>query len=408
MATENKGTGNTLLDDFSLDDGDEFDFASSSGILQDKKKTVVVPKKVEDKQDEDEDENEEGTEGKTVEKGTKAKKKVEKTEDEDEDINFDEEDDDDDKVVKTEKVEGKKADEDAGDKQEGLSFTDLAADLKDKGIFNNVEIAEDKELTEEEFFKMHDDEIESRVTETFEAIFEELGKEGSDFLKYVGNGGNPRTFLAKISNRFNLDELDTDNDAQVNKTLKHYLINFEKIDDEDIDDKMKWLEDSGKKKAYATKYFKIIKETEKEEEAEALALQEQAFKAKQAQVKEFNDTLKEVVGNIKTVGSFNVNKTEQKSLVDYITKPVVKVGKNKYIPEFQAKLRKVLDGKTDKDMEKLAVLAKILKEDFKLEDLETKTTTKVLAKTKSRLASKGSVIKSISSTPKSLADYMDS
>jgi hypothetical protein len=224
------------------------------------------------------------------------------------------------------------------------------------------------------------------------------------------NGGNARSFLSQISKRFSLDELDVENDTQVNKTLTHYFSVFEKTDEEDIADKIKWLEDSGKKKAYATKYFKLIKDAEKEEELNMLKEQKLANDNKIKEVKEFQESLKDIISKTETVGSFPINKKEHKEILDYIVKPTVKVGKDNYVPEFNVKLGKVLKGTTEKDKKQLIAIAKILKEDFNLADLMTSVETQVTSRAKSRISSGKNSIRNRSvggSVGKSLADLME-
>lgn len=420
MITEKK-SGNGLLDDFSLDDGDEF-----FGI-----KTEVEPNNIIEKikaKDDEDDEEEDKVQSLETNKVKKPKTKKEEDDEEDEDFVFGETDKN--EKSKTEKPKPKETEDEGANAVEGKDknknkdkaedpkedeededefFTNLAIDLKEKGILSNVEIPEGKVLTEEEFFKIQDDELESRVTETFEALFEELGEEGSNFLKFVKSGGNPRAFLTQVSKRFSLDELDTNNENQVNKTLSHYFTTFEKTDEEDIADKIKWLEDSGKKKAYATKYFKIIKDTEKEQEQSLLEAQELAAENKRKEAKEFNDSLKDVVSKTEAVGSVPINKKEHKELIDYITRPTVKVGKNNFVPEFNNKLSKILRGKTDKDKQQLLAIAKICKEDFNLPDLDKAVETRVITRTKSKIAEKrNNTARNITSgiMKRSLADEM--
>lgn len=422
MVTEK--TGNKFLDDFSLDDGEENFFN-----IKDEEDEVNIKKEIKkDELDEEEEEDRDAEPINVKDKKTKKEaKKKDEEEDDDDDFEFGKTEDtkvkdkeDKDTKVKEDKTptkeakgdkdtKGNKEDkEDEEGEDEDDFFTSLAVDLKEKGILSNVEIPDDKKLTEDEFFKLQDDEIENRVAETFEALFEEIGEEGSNFLKYIKDGGNPRTFLGQISKRFSLDELDVENDNQVNKTLTHYLSVFEKADEEEIADKLKWLEDSGKKKAYATKYFKTIKETEKQEEADLLKEQQEAVKARQLEVKEFNDSLKEVLSKTEAVGSIVINKKEYKEITDYILKPTVKKSKNNYVPEFYDKLNKTLRGKTDEDKRGLIAIAKVLKENFKLTGLEATTETKVVSRAKSRISDKRNSVRNISSgsTLKSLADLM--
>ncbi len=441
MAKEKKTENEGLLENFSLDDGVDFfginakeDDDTPANLV-----TKVIGATINDVDDDDDDSstNIEGVKPteekeievtpkkvelpkKIVETTTKPKKAEEEKEDEDKKEKVDDSDffniRGDKKEAAKEKAE-KKVDkgeedeevEDNDEEKEKEYFTTLATDLKEKGILSNVEIPKEG-ITEDQFFAMHDDEIEKRVVDTFEAIFEEIGQDGSNFLKFVKDGGNPRTFLTQISTQFNLEELDVENDNQVNRVLKHYLTTVEKLDEDDLTDRLAWLKEGGKSKSYATKYFKAIKDKDKEGEELLLETQKRIAKEKENSAKEFNSSLKEVISKIDNVGSFSIDKSEHKELNDYITKPIVKAGKNIYIPAFQDKLAKILRGKTDSDKQKLVILAKIFKDDFKLPELEEKAETKVISKAKSKLARRINTVSHTSSgglNKVSLADVVD-
>lgn len=426
MAQEKQSGG--LLENFSLDDGEEL-FGIKINDETPDEKLVKSVKKNDDFDDDDDDT--EVTNLEEEKRKDKAKKKEKVKEDEDEEIElFEDEDDNEDRKTKTKKEvttsEKNKADKDSSkgkddnneddDNNENEEvdedfFTNLTLDLKEKGVFTNVEIPKDTKITEEKFFELQDEEIEKRVEETFEAMFEEIGEEGKDFLNYIKDGGNVRTYLTQVSSAFNLDELDIENQNQVNKTLRYYLAAYEKLEDEELEDKIKWLEESGKNKNYATKYFKHIKADENERKTALIEAQRLAADRKVENTKNFNKAIKEVLSETESVGSFIFTKADQKELDSYITKPVVKVGKNKYLPEFQIELSRILQAKTKEDKQHLLILAKLAKEKFKLTDLETNTTTKVVSKVKSKLAESKNIMKSSSSggnsSRKSLADYIN-
>src|SRR5690606_20407236 len=145
-------------------------------------------------------------------------------------------------------------------------------------------------------------------------LFEEVGEDGADFLKYVKKGGKPANYIAVVANSFDLEELDEDNDAQVNKTLRYYLSTYEKLEPDDLEDRMSWLKDNGKNKTYAKKYFNIIKKDEKEDKEELHRSLEEQEKNKKEAVKQFNEALLGDIETAEKVGDFKITKKEQKEL----------------------------------------------------------------------------------------------
>lgn len=333
------------------------------------------------------------------EKATKLKAKEEGKDEDEEEVEVE--------VAKEDKkkVEQKPKEGEEDDK----FFTTLAGELKDKGIFQNVELKEGEEVTEEKFFELQDAEIEARVEETFQAFFEELDEDGRNFLKFKKAGGRTADFLESYnSGGFDIEEFDENDEAQRTRVLTHYLSTVEKLEPEDVKDRLEWLKEGGKDKVYAKKYFESINSQREELKKEVLKQQQELANQREATAKQFSETLKATLDKTEAIGAFPISATDQKELGSYITKPTVKVGKNKYIPAFQAEIAKIFKADTEEAQKKLLLLAKLVKTDFDVTDLEKTTKTKVVKEAKSKLKDARTGVKPASAgsyAKKSLGDY---
>lgn len=289
-------------------------------------------------------------------------------------------------------------------------FKELVKEMKDKNIFQNVEIKDDEDITEDKFFELQNEEIESRVEETLQAMSENMDDLGKRFIKFKAKGGRTEVFMAAISSPIDLDSFDENNQHQVDAVIRHYLTTEEELDGDELNDRIEWLKSGGKQKATASKYFakmqtkrdKLVKEAEDSLEAQR--------KKNQKDAEDFNNSLLEVLSETESVGIIPITKADQKDLGAYMTKPVVKVGKNKYMPQMQADLLAVLKGKSKEDMKGLIALAKNLKHKFDIKDLATKVTSKVTKKAKSTLqaAKQGVKVRTAgTSGQRALTDYFD-
>lgn len=380
-----------------------------------KSKAKVKAKAEIEEVEEDDDDDDEVTFFEEEKPKKEDKKKTQKededdVEDEDEDNKADEEDK---KSAKKDSKKGAKEETEEGegdDKDDDAKFfSTLAQEMKEKGVFQSVEIEKDKEYTEEEFFELHDKEIEARVEETFEAFFEGLDQDAIDFLKHKKAGGNTADFFATYSTGLDIEKFDEENPEHVKASLNYYLRTVEKIDDEELQDRLTFIKDSGKEKTYAKKYYKLIKDAEEEQRE---ALKEATAKADAAKVekaKQFQTEFSQVLEKTDAVGDFSISKAEKKELENYINKQTVKVGKNKFIPQLHIDLAKILKAEKEEDKKNLILLSKLVKNNFDVKDLITKTTTEVARKAKSKLMDVKKGIKPNSSGnyqgKKSLTDY---
>lgn len=406
MATNTENAQTSSLQDFSFDDNTEFFGIKPEGNSEEK-----VVKEI--KETTDGTPNQETTdvkEVKTKEEEKKAEKEPKFFNEKDEDDDDEEEDDKEDKEKGKEKGKEKeeKKEREDDDKGDDKFFTTLASEMKEKGILQNVELKEGETITEEQFFELQEKEIESRIDETFEAFFKEMDDEGKAFLKFKRDGGRTVDFLASYQNSLDIEELNEEDAEQVSQVLSHYLSAVEGLDAEELKDRLAWLKETGKEKAYAKKYFKAIEEDREEKQEAVVKAQEKAAKKKEEDTITFNKTLEKVISETEAVGEFTFTAEDKKKLGPYITKPSVKVGANKYVPAFQYKVAEIFRAETPEAQQRLLLLAKLVESDFDIKDVVTKKKTEVTKVIKSKLQDAKNNVKPATAggySKKSLGDF---
>lgn len=361
------------LTEFQWDEaGDESTFF---GI---KEETPVIEQVQEDLKDKGKKPEEEEEEVEVEGKGKNKDKKPEETQ-----ATFfeDEEEEGKEKLKpeKNEKVEGEEGEE---DDEEVKFFTTLSTDLKTKGIFQFVEIKEDEKITEDKFFELQEQEIESRLEEAIETFMNELDEDGKAFLKFKKAGGKNADFFKVYAEVEDIPEVDVKTAEGQNAILRYYYKNYEDLDDADIDDKLEWLEETNKKAKYAEKYNAKI-EKDKENKKQAL-LDAQAENQKKAeQIRDaFINSVKETANKMEEFNGFKFTKQDKSELVDFILKPAVKLENGKYLTGLQSSINKLYK----EDKQKLLLLAKLLKSDFDFSTFVKEAQTKVTKETKSKLS----------------------
>lgn len=383
------------LQDFNWDNAGDFFNINPKG---DETEEVVKSVKKEDDTDDTNVADDDSSEGEDASKG-KEKKESDNEDDKNVEGFFEEE-----KPNSTK--EGKEDDTKPGDVDDKF-YTTLASELKEKGIFQNVEIKEGEEIDEDKFFELQDSEIESRVEETFEAFFEEMDEDGKAFLKFKKAGGSTQEFMQVYQNTFSIDGVNLDEDKEQDLILTHYMRTVDAMDEDEITDRIDWLKENGKKKAFAEKYLNKLKDIDTERKTAIATRAEQISKQKEKSSKKFNEDLDKELNSTQSVGSFNFEKVDKKGLMNFITKPTVKVGKNKYITEFQAELGEIFKGEGE-NRKKLLLLAKLVKTQFDVKDLIAETKTNVVKDAKSKLQGARTGVRPATSggaNRKSLSDF---
>jgi len=264
-------------------------------------------------------------------------------------------------------------------------FNTLAKVMKDKGVFQNVEIKDDEDIDEEKFIELQDQEIESRVEETIENFFEEMDEDAKAFINFKKNGGSTQDFLNVYANSLSLDDIDLTDEDDQERIVRYYLKIQEGEDSDVIEDKIAWLKENKKLSNHAEKYDQKLKDIDRKNKEALINSQKEAEKNKIEATKKFREILSKEVETKEKIKDITISK-DDKSLVDYITKPTAKLG-TKYIPPFNVALGEILQAKTPETREKLILLAKILKSDFDIsKDIEKKAETKIAQKAKTGLS----------------------
>lgn len=310
--------------------------------------------------------------------------------------------------------EGEDGGEEEGSDESGKPGDDfyktLTSELKEKGIFSNVEVEDDEEVDEDRFFELQEEEVEARAEDLVKGLIVELKEDPTvaAMIKYVRNGGKATNFLASMSqlptNTFPAD-YDIADKKNATKLLEFAYKTFEEMDAEEIKDKLEWLEEKGKTLDTAEKYHKRIVKADDQKTKAMLDAQVAARDKNKKDNENLRNSLTEALKEDK-IGDFPFSAKEKKELPDLITKATVKVAEGRYITEFHAKMQDVL--KTPK---KLVILLKLLNNGFDTKDLLKEVNTTVTAKAKSRLAEAKKNEKSLSGNKgvkaRSLAESFD-
>ena len=178
------------------------------------------------------------------------------------------------------------------------------------------------------------------------------------------------------------------------------------MDEDELKDKLDWLEETGKKKAYSEKYMLKLKNIEDKNKQILLKQSAEIAQRRAEESKKFNDELQKTLEKTEKVGNFTFNKVDKKDLMNYISKPSVKIGKNKFITQFQADLGNIFKAEGDNKANFL-LLAKLIKSNFDVKDLIESSKTELIKQTKSNLqkAKAGVKASSTGGGRKSLTDY---
>jgi ribosomal protein S20 len=354
--------------------------SNSNGV----KKKVVAPEAREEEQDEDEEIPDSafnfGGGGEEVSEPSKPKPKA-KPKETPKAPKEEEPEPDPDEVEEEEEEEGVEKD--------SKYYTNLALDLKDRGTFREVEIDENVELTEDEFFDLQEKEFEVRMDEAFAQFAEDMDDDGKDFIKAKKKGMHTRDFLMKyLAPTFDLPDFDSNNKNHVSKVINHYLTSIEGLEGEELEDRREWLKNGGKETTYAQNFYNKIQKIDTARKQNIMAALDNRAKEQEDAVQEFNVALAEVLDKTDTVGVFKINKGARKEIYEAITKPTIKAKKGSYVPKLVARVSKILSGQTEKDLKDLIALTMILESDFKLPSLKEDVETQVTREAKARIGKK--------------------
>jgi len=323
---------------------------------------ISAPAKEEEEPKEKEEELETEDEDKTKSKETEETK-------EDVDSFFDEEIEEESEKIKAKEVTSSET-----------FYTDVYKDLKENGIFKHVELEEGEELDSEKLFEIQEQEYEAEVSARLKHwATEELDEDAQAFISFKKNGGTTSEFFKSYSSSSNLPVGDIKEEIHQDKVIR-YQLKAEGWDSDEIEDRIQYLTESGKKEVVAKRYDAKIQEDSKEERKEVLRQAEIQKEAQKKQETTFKTNIKEALDKTKEVSGVKITPKDKTELYSFLTKKQHRIGDSKSITGFQKKL-----GEVFQDTEKMLLLAKLVNNDFNMKDFEKATITKKTRQIKSNL-----------------------
>ena len=301
----------------------------------------------------DELEETEDTDKPESEDKTKSKKK-----DEEEKVSFFEEEADEDKS----KEKTSTAD--------GSIYEDVYKDLKEAGIFKHVELEDGEELDADRLYELQQEEIEAEVTSRLDAwASQELDEDAKAFIKFKIQGGDTSEFFKTYQSTSEITLGDIE-DEDYQDSLIRYQLQKEGWDKDEIEDRLEFLTESNKKSKFAEKYHdRLVQEQEKEKQALVKQAEEQKARARQ-QEEQFKTSIKETLDTNKEINGIKFSDKDKNGLINFLTKKE-KLEDGRVITGFQRKLSESFS-----DPKKIALLAKILNDDFDFSSFEKSAITK--------------------------------
>lgn len=249
-------------------------------------------------------------------------------------------------------------------------YEDVYKDLKEAGIFKHVELEDGEELDADRLYELQQEEIEAEVTSRLDAwASQELDEDAKAFIKFKIQGGDTSEFFKTYQNTSEITLGDIE-DEDYQDNLIRYQLQKEGWDKDEIEDRLEFLTESNKKSKFAERYHdRLIKEQEKEKQALVKQTEEQKIRAKQ-QEEQFRVSIKDTLDTNKEINGIKFTDKDKNNLINFLTKKE-KLEDGRVITGFQKKLSESFN-----DPKKIALLAKILNDDFDFSSFEKSAITK--------------------------------
>lgn len=249
-------------------------------------------------------------------------------------------------------------------------YEDIYKDLKEAGIFKHIELEDGEELDADRLYELQQEEIEAEVTSRLDAwASQELDEDAKAFIKFKIQGGDTSEFFKTYQNTSEITLGDIE-DEDYQDNLIRYQLQKEGWDKDEIEDRLEFLTESNKKSKFAERYHdRLIKEQEKEKQALVKQAEEQKIRAKQ-QEEQFRASIKDTLDTNKEINGIKFTDKDKGNLINFLTKRE-KLEDGRVITGFQKKLSESFN-----DPKKIALLAKILNDDFDFSSFEKSAITK--------------------------------
>lgn len=365
---------NGLLNfDWENDSDDFFGIKEASGITT----------KTKEKEVENTDDSDEGTQG----ADDKSKSTVDKTKTKTKEIQEEEEDDDFFGQDDSEDDEGSSTGKDSGSQGSGSIYNDVFKDFKEQGLFKHVEIEEDEELDADRLFELQQEEYEAEVATRLKAwATQDLDDDAKAFIKFKTEGGSTEDFFATYSKSYELPIDGNIEDEDYQDEIIRYQLKEEGWDRDEIEDRLAYLTDQGRKQKVAEKYSEKLKEKDqKSKQALLKNAENQKLNLKQ-QEEQYKNTIKTVLDETEEISGFKISKEDKPKILNFLTKKDQKISDTKSVTGFQKKIAEVFQ-----DTNKMILLAKLVQSDFDMTDFEKQAKTKQTRKVKSNLEQRKSL-----------------
>lgn len=253
---------------------------------------------------------------------------------------------------------------------DGSIYEDVYKDLKEAGIFKHVELEEGEELDADRFYELQQEEYDKEVEERLSTwATKDLDEDAQAFIKFKLQGGNTSEFFKTYQNTSEITLGDIE-DEDYQDSLIRYQLQKEGWDRDEIEDRLEFLTESNKKSKFAEKYHnRLVQEQEQEKQALVKQAEEQKARAKQ-QEEQFKTSIKETLDTNKEINGIKFSDKDKNGLINFLTKKE-KLEDGRVITGFQRKLSESFS-----DPKKIALLAKILNDDFDFSSFEKSAITK--------------------------------
>ena len=268
---------------------------------------------------------------------------------------------------------------------DGSIYEDVYKDLKEAGIFKHVELEDGEELDADRLYELQQEEIEAEVTSRLDAwASQELDEDAKAFIKFKIQGGDTSEFFKTYQDSPELGEGDIE-DENYQDSLIRYQLQKEGWEKDEIEDRLEYLTDSGKKEKFAERYHnKIQKENELKKQNLVKQAEENRKQAKQ-QEEQFKLSIKDTLESNTEINGIKFTDKDKNNLVTFLTKRE-KLQDGREITGFQRKLSESFS-----DPKKIALLAKILNDDFDFSSFEKSAITKKTREVKRNIEQRQSV-----------------
>ena len=256
--------------------------------------------------------------------------------------------------------------------------------LREQGFldFEDEEISAE-DFDPEEFLKTKQEET---LDKRLESLLSQIPPGLKDMIKYSAKGGDFMEIVRDLAVPTELDKtLDITSSENQKQVIMHAL-KSEGRSSEEIKEYIEFLEFKGKLETEAKSRFdKFLVEEETREEKRLQEHRERIAKQNQKIKQDLKEAQEILKNKTETFNGVRFTKTEKKELPDFIYSPTVELEDGRVTTEFNYQLLQALQ-----DKEKTLFLAKIIKADFKLDDLKKDLENKVITKVENSLQGRNS------------------